>query len=53
MVSHFGFRSQTRVPNLKCTGQMACHEWHTVGPQPAYKAFEDILIVLLGSVVAE
>ena len=28
-------------------------EWHAVGPQPAYKTLEDILIVLLGSVVAE
>ena len=28
-------------------------EWHAVGPQPAYKTFEDILIVLLVSVVAE
>ena len=26
-------------------------EWHVVGPQPAYKTFEDILIVLLGSIV--
>ena len=28
-------------------------EWHAVGPQPTYKTFEDILIVLLGSIVAE
>ena len=28
-------------------------EWHAVGPQPAYKTFEDIMIVLLGSIVAE
>ena len=28
-------------------------ERHAVGPQPAYKTFEDILIVLLGSIVAE
>ena len=26
-------------------------EWYAVGPQPAYKTFEDILIVLLGSIV--
>ena len=26
-------------------------EWHVVGPQPAYKTFEDILIVILGSIV--
>lgn len=25
-------------------------EWYAVGPQPAYKTFEDILIVLLGSI---
>ena len=28
-------------------------EWHAVGPQRAYKTFEDNLIVLLGSIVAE
>ena len=28
-------------------------EWHAVGPEPAYKTFEDILIVLLRSIVAE
>ena len=28
-------------------------EWHAVGPQPAYKFFEDILIVLLGSIVVK
>ena len=27
-------------------------EWHAVEPQPAYKTFEDILVVLLGSIVA-
>ena len=28
-------------------------EWHAVGPQPAYKTFEDILIVLLQSIVVK
>ena len=28
-------------------------EWHAVGPQPAYKTFEDILIVLLQSIVGK
>ena len=33
-----------------------CHgmgEWHGVGPEPAYKTLEDILIVLLGSIVVK
>ena len=28
-------------------------EWHAVGRQLAYKTFQDNLIVLLGSIVAE
>ena len=28
-------------------------EWHAVGPQPAYKTFEDILIVLFQSIVVK
>ena len=47
MVSHGGFRSQKRA--WRRPGNFA--EWHTVGPQPAHKTFEDIFIVLLGSIV--
>ena len=57
ILGKIGFSSW--LPVAKARGELQMHrptnviEWHAVGPQLAYKTFEDILIVLLGSIVAE
>ena len=57
ILGKIGFSSW--LPVAKALGELEMYrpanvmEWHAVGPQPAYKTFEDILIVLLVSVVAE
>ena len=45
------------LPDAAARGELEMYrpanviEWYAVGPQPAYKTFKDILIVLLGSIV--
>ena len=38
---------------LKINRPANAMEWHAVGPQPAYKTFEDVWIVFLGSIVVK
>ena len=46
-----GFLWWPSVATARYTGQQMSVEWHAVGPQPAFKTFEGVLIVFLGSIV--